>query len=198
NGRARTEITLPESLTTYRIMAVAGDKASRFGWAQNEIRINKPLLLTPAFPRFLALGDKALFGSVVHSQLKTGGKATVTGQSMDPTIVAIDGEATQRVDVAPGGAIEVRFNAIAKAVGNARIRMSVAMNGESDAFEDVLPVRLLLPADTVAAYGDTNAQAREMLSVPNDVIPSVGGLRSEERRVGKERRSRGWRGSGGE
>ncbi|HKO01413.1 MAG TPA: MG2 domain-containing protein, partial [Thermoanaerobaculia bacterium] len=179
NGRARTEITLPESLTTYRIMAVAGDKASRFGWAQNEIRINKPLLLTPAFPRFLALGDKALFGSVVHSQLKTGGKATVTVQSMDPSIVAIDGEATQRVDVAPGGAIEVRFNAIAKAVGNARIRMSVAMNGESDAFEDVLPVRLLLPADTVAAYGDTNAQAREMLSVPNDVIPSVGGLRVE-------------------
>jgi len=179
NGRARTEITLPESLTTYRIMAVAGDKASRFGWAQNEIRINKPLLLTPAFPRFLALGDKALFGSVVHSQLKTGGKATVTVTSMDPSIVAIDGEATQRVDVAPGGAIEVRFNAIAKTVGNARIRMSVAMNGESDAFEDVLPVRLLLPADTVAAYGDTNAQARETLSVPNDAIPNVGGLRVE-------------------
>ncbi|MEA2570840.1 MAG: alpha-2-macroglobulin [Acidobacteriota bacterium] len=179
NGRARTEITLPESLTTYRIMAVAGDKASRFGWAQNEIRINKPLLLTSAFPRFLALGDKALFGSVIHSQLKTGGKATVTVQSVDPSIVTIEGDATQRIDVAPGGAIEVRFNAIAKAVGDARIRMSVAMNGESDAFEDVLPVRLLLPADTVAAYGDTTSQARETLAVPNDAIPSVGGLRVE-------------------
>src|SRR6185503_8045858 len=30
-GRARTEVTLPESLTTYRIMSVACDKQSRFG-----------------------------------------------------------------------------------------------------------------------------------------------------------------------
>ena len=30
-GRAKTSITLPESLTTYRIMAVSGDKLSRFG-----------------------------------------------------------------------------------------------------------------------------------------------------------------------
>jgi uncharacterized protein YfaS (alpha-2-macroglobulin family) len=179
NGRARTEITLPESLTTYRIMAVAGDKASRFGWAQKEIRINKPLLLTPAFPRFLALGDKALFGSVVHSQLKTGGKATVTVKSLDPSIVSIDGDTTQRVDVGPGGTLEVRYHAIANAVGDARLQMSVAMNGESDAFEEVLPVRLLLPADTVAAYGEAKPQARETLSVPADAIPSIGGLRVE-------------------
>ncbi|HEX7190742.1 MAG TPA: MG2 domain-containing protein, partial [Thermoanaerobaculia bacterium] len=43
-GHAHTEITLPESLTTYRIMAVAGDKLSRFGAGKSEIRINKPLL----------------------------------------------------------------------------------------------------------------------------------------------------------
>ena len=31
NGMASIDVKLPESLTTYRIMAVAGDKASRFG-----------------------------------------------------------------------------------------------------------------------------------------------------------------------
>jgi uncharacterized protein YfaS (alpha-2-macroglobulin family) len=179
NGRARTTITLPESLTTYRIMAVAGDKSSRFGWAQNEIRINKPLLLTPAFPRFLAVGDKALFGSVVHSQLKTGGKATVTVKSLDPSIVSIEGDGKQLVDVGPGANVEVRFNAVGKAVGEARIQTTVAMNGESDAFEEVLPVRLLLPADTVAAYGEANPQARETLEVPKDALPNSGGLHVE-------------------
>src|SRR5690606_27126708 len=54
DGRASLEVTLPESLTTYRIMAVGADKASRFGWGESEIRISKPVTLQPAFPRFLA------------------------------------------------------------------------------------------------------------------------------------------------
>ena len=37
---------------------------------ESEIRINKPVMLSPAFPRFLAVGDKAFFGAVVTSQLK--------------------------------------------------------------------------------------------------------------------------------
>ncbi len=178
-GRAHAEVTLPESLTTYRIMAVAGDKASRFGWAQNEIRINKPVLLTQAFPRFLALGDKAYFGSVVHSQLKKGGKATVTIRSLDPSIVEINGDATSTIDVTPEGTAEARFNATAKSIGVARIQMSVNLNGETDAFEDVLPVRLLTPTETVAAYGEANPTAKEALEVPRDVVPSIGGLHME-------------------
>src|SRR5205814_1375529 len=43
-GHATVDIKLPESLTTYRIMAVAADKASRFGSAESEIRINKPVV----------------------------------------------------------------------------------------------------------------------------------------------------------
>jgi uncharacterized protein YfaS (alpha-2-macroglobulin family) len=178
-GHARTDITLPESLTTYRIMAVAGDKASRFGWAQNEIRINKPVLLTPTWPRFLAVGDKAFFGAVVHSQLKKAGHATVTIKSLDPSIVEFTPPMSSTVDVAAEGSAEVRFNASAKAVGNARIQISVSLNGESDAFEDTLPVRILAPTETVAAYGEAKPDAKETLAVPKDVVPSAGGLHME-------------------
>jgi uncharacterized protein YfaS (alpha-2-macroglobulin family) len=177
-GRARTEITLPESLTTYRIMAVAGDKASRFGWAQDEIRINKPLLLRPAFPRFLSVGDQAFFGSVVQSQLKRKGTATVRMRSLDPSILEITGE-QQRVEVSPGSGNEVRFTGTAKAVGTARVQMSVTMSGESDAFEDVIPVRILVTPETVAAYGEAKPTAQETLEVPRDVVPGFGGLRVE-------------------
>ncbi|MDP9360435.1 MAG: MG2 domain-containing protein, partial [Acidobacteriota bacterium] len=178
-GHARTDVTLPESLTTYRIMAVAGDRASRFGWAQNEIHINKPVLLTPAWPRFLAVGDKAYFGAVVHSQLKEPGKATVTIKSLDPSIVEFTQPATITVDVAAEGSAEVRFNASANAVGNARIQMTVSLNRETDAFEDTLPVRILAPSETVAAYGEARPAAQETLSVPRDVVPSSGGLHVE-------------------
>jgi alpha-2-macroglobulin len=45
SGEATETVKLPESLTTYRIMAVAGDRASRFGRGDTEVRINKPLTM---------------------------------------------------------------------------------------------------------------------------------------------------------
>ena len=179
NGQASVDVTLPESLTTYRIMAVAADKASRFGSADSEIRVNKPLTMKPAFPRFLARGDKASFGAVVTSQLKTKGSATVTIKSLDPAILEITGETKRAAALAAGGAAEVRFDAVAKAIGKARIQMTARMGGESDAFEDVIPVEVLVSPETVAAYGDTTAEAREKVTLPAGVVAGFGGLSLE-------------------
>jgi uncharacterized protein YfaS (alpha-2-macroglobulin family) len=176
-GRAKTEVTLPESLTTYRVMAVAGDRQSRFGWDNAELRINKPLMLTPSWPRFLAVGDKAYFGGVVHNQLKKGGKATVSIESLDPSVLSVNGKST--VELKPGASNEVRFDAIAHSVGDARIRMRVQMGRENDAFEDVIPVRILVSPETVAAYGEAKPRAEEKLEIPAQVVPSFGGLRVE-------------------
>jgi len=178
-GHARTEVTLPESMTTYRIMAVAADKTSRFGWAENEIRVAKPLLLTQSFPRFLAVGDQALFGAVVHNQLKQGGTATVTIKSVDPSVLELTGETKKQVEVAAGGSVEARFDAVAKSVGTARIQMTVAMNGESDGLEDTIPVRVLVSPETVAAYGQASPRAEEKLEIPAGVVPGYGGLHME-------------------
>ena len=87
NGQAHVDVKLPESLTTYRIMAVAADRVSRFGSGDSEVRVNKPLTMKPTFPRFLAVGDKALFGAVVTSQLQAAGTAVVTIKSLDPAML---------------------------------------------------------------------------------------------------------------
>ncbi|MFZ2491178.1 MAG: MG2 domain-containing protein, partial [Thermoanaerobaculia bacterium] len=176
NGKARTQITLPESLTTYRIMAVAADRASRFGWAEDEIRINQPLMITAAWPRFLAAGDKAFFGGVVHNQSKKGGRASVTIRSLDPSVLAFEQEKAE-VEVAAGRASEVRFSAVAKMAGEARVQMRVKMGRETDAFEDVIPVRVLVTPETVAAYGTAKPRAEESLRIPENVVPGYGGLK---------------------
>ena len=175
NGRAKTEVTLPESLTTYRIMAVAADKQSRFGGADAEIRINKPLMLTPAWPRFLTVGDTAHFGGVVHNQLTKAGKATISIESLDPHVLELKGTST--VNISPKTPLEVRFDAVAKSVGVARVRMRVAMGRETDAMEDLIPVTVIVSPETVAAYGEANPRAEEKLEVPADVVPGFGGLR---------------------
>ena len=98
-GRATTTVKLPESLTTYRVMAVAADRASRFGSGDSEVRINKPVVLKAAFPRFLTRGDRAHFGSVVTSQISRPGSAIVTMRSLDPTVLRIVGETRRVVQV---------------------------------------------------------------------------------------------------
>jgi uncharacterized protein YfaS (alpha-2-macroglobulin family) len=178
-GHATTEVKLPESLTTYRIMAVAGDRASRFGSGDAEIRINKPVTLKAAFPRFLAVGDKATFGGVVTSQLKTAGAATVTIQSLDPDVMQFAGTTPQTIDVPAGGSAEIRFDAAGRASGRARVRMTVKLGSESDAFEDVVPVEVLASPETVSAVGeadDSKPTAAEALTLPSGVVPGIGGL----------------------
>ena len=178
-GKAQATVALPESLTTYRIMAVAADKVSRFGRGEDEVRISKPVLLQAAFPRFLALGDTALFGAVAHNQLKEKGTAVVTIQSLDPAVLEIVGEARRVLDLPGGGSEEARFTARAKEVGNARVRMSLTLAGESDSFEDVLPVRILSSPEVVAAYGQAETAAREALAMPARALPGFGGLSLE-------------------
>jgi uncharacterized protein YfaS (alpha-2-macroglobulin family) len=181
NGRATTDVTLPESLTTYRIMAVAADRNSRFGSADSEIRINKPVTLKPAWPRFLAVGDTAHFGAVVTSQLKSAGTAVVALKSLDPSILDVGPAATASLPVAAGGSVEARFQATAKSVGRARLQMTVAVGTETDAFEDVIPVEVLASPETVATYGQTSdaAPAVEKFTIPSGVVAGFGGLHVE-------------------
>ena len=180
NGAAKVDVKLPESLTTYRIMAVAADRDSRFGSAAAEIRINKPLTLKPTFPRFLAVGDRAHFGAVVTSQLAAAGQATVTIKSLDPDVLDFPAGAQLPLQIAANGSSEARFDAIGKKIGRARIQMTARLANESDAFEDVIPVEVLASPETVAAYGEAgDAKATEKLALPKDVVPGFGGLHVE-------------------
>jgi alpha-2-macroglobulin len=178
-GMAATDVTLPESLTTYRIMAVASDKASRFGRGEREIRTSKPVLLRSAFPRFMTVGDRATFGGVVNSQLAEKGTAIVTLRSLDPTVLNVEGSAKQTVPVGAKGTAESRFTLVARSVGRARVQMSVRLHGEADAFEDVVPVQIVISPEVVAAYGQSTGEAREIVVTPAGVLPDFGGLHVE-------------------
>ncbi|MBI4486051.1 MAG: hypothetical protein HY655_08585, partial [Acidobacteria bacterium] len=178
-GHASVDVKLPESLTTYRIMAVGADKSSRFGSGESEIRINKPVVLKPAFPRFLSRGDKAFFGSVVTSQLKVPGTAIVTMRSLDPGVLRIVGETRKVVQVGVGASSEVRFDVEAGAVGRARLQTTVRLGNESDAFEDAVPVEVTVSPETVAAYGEAAPDSKQPFVMPTAIVPGVGGLHLE-------------------
>jgi uncharacterized protein YfaS (alpha-2-macroglobulin family) len=179
NGRATKTVSLPDSLTTYRIMAVAGDRASRFGSADASLRVTKPVTLLPVFPRFLALTDRAAIGALVSNTQATATDAVVTIRSLDPSILQINGAATSRLSLAAAGTSAVRFDAIARATGLARVRVSVSAGRHNDAFETILPVVAVARMETTAAFGETTDRRVERLALPAGVLPDEGGLTVE-------------------
>src|SRR5262249_58016950 len=58
DGKAEVEFTLPDNLTTYRIMAIAIDRGDRGGEGGGGVQVAQPLLAMPALPR-LARGGGA-------------------------------------------------------------------------------------------------------------------------------------------
>ncbi len=57
-GRARVPVKLPDSLTRYRVMAVAVEGARRFGSGEATLVARLPLMVRPSAPRFLNFGDR--------------------------------------------------------------------------------------------------------------------------------------------
>lgn len=77
-GRLRVEFTAPDSLTRYRIFAVAQTARNQFGAATTGFRVNKPLMLQPAPPAFAHLGDRLVARAVVHNRTDQPGRVEIT------------------------------------------------------------------------------------------------------------------------
>ena len=65
-GRVRTTFQVPDSLTTYRVMAVVC-QGNRFGSGEEPLTINQPLMLQPALPAFGNAGDQMDLSAVLHN-----------------------------------------------------------------------------------------------------------------------------------
>jgi uncharacterized protein YfaS (alpha-2-macroglobulin family) len=77
-GKLTASVTAPDNLTRYRIMAVAAHGVDRFGKGESAFKINKPLMIEPAVPRFARLGDEFLVKAVVHNTTPNAGAVEVT------------------------------------------------------------------------------------------------------------------------
>src|SRR5206468_3332161 len=68
SGRAQVPVTVPDSLTRYRVMAVAAAGARSFGAGESTLTARLPLMVRPSPPRFLNFGDRIELPVVVQNQ----------------------------------------------------------------------------------------------------------------------------------
>jgi len=177
DGKAQVELTLPDNLTRYRVMAVAVAEAKHFGSGEANLTARLPIMVRPSPPRFLNFGDMFELPIVVQNQTDEEMDVSVVVQGSN--IVLGDGAEVsgQSVTVPANDRVEVRFPAETANAGTTRFQIAVASDDFADAAAAELPVFTPATTEAFATYGviDEGAVAQPV-AAPEGVFPQFGGL----------------------
>ena len=123
SGKAVVAMKLPDSLTQFRLIAVAASGAEQFGSTTRSVTVRKPLLLLPSLPRFVTPGDEFEAGAVVHNDTGIAGNTTVSLAIDANSPVEVVGPPSFTIPTADSTAQEVRFRLKAVRLGTANFTL---------------------------------------------------------------------------
>lgn len=172
-GHMRASFKLPDTLTTYRVMAVVAAADDRFGYGEDRVVASRPLMARPAFPRFLRAGDQIEAGVVLTSKGLPRSRVDVEVAAEGLTV---KGDAKKTVDLDAGGSVEVRFPMEAPRAGKAKVTFKASGGGDEDRVEITREVKVPLVMESAALYGDTTREAAEALGDLSSIRDDVGEL----------------------
>ena len=176
-GKVSVTVKMPDSLTRFRVVALATGNTRWFGKAENVIVAQRKVNARTVAPRFLTQGDAFSLPVVVQN-------LDSSPRTIDVAVRAANlvqtGPAGKRVTVPPGQRAEVRFDLATQARGIAAIQTIATSGTFADATTVELPIYEPATTETFATYGTVDdAPKFEQLAVPADIFPDVGGVELE-------------------
>lgn len=163
SGQAKISFTLPDNLTTWKLVAVAATTDSRFGARDAEFIATKRVILRPVRPRFTVVGDAFTIGAIVQNGLPDKAKFTVT---LAGTGFEQIGGHTQTIEVAGNGQHKVNFPVRIVPGTELQLTLSAETAGARDVVAEKIPVYVFGTPVTVATSGMTDVESREQIYTP--------------------------------
>ncbi|HMK55217.1 MAG TPA: alpha-2-macroglobulin family protein, partial [Dissulfurispiraceae bacterium] len=179
NGEASVDVPLNDSLTSFRIVAIAngsrGRSAGLFGTGQTSIRTTQDLMLLSGLPPLVREGDSFRAGFTIRNASK---------RSIDAAVSVTSGahKAPDPVEVSlqPGEAKEIGWD-VTVPHGSDSISWEIsAAEKKGDASDRLRVKQKVVPATRGATYQATISQVTGPLAVqverPKDSVPGRGGI----------------------
>lgn len=183
DGKFSHTFTLPDTLTRYRVIAIAHHGGAKFGHSESSILVKKPLMLEPKLPRFAHQGDA--INAQVLVQNASGKTATwevtgATGSGSETSAAMLTGAAQQSLTLAAGesgtliypieirdtGTVKISFSAKPLSLGEGGLTPDLSAS-LSDAVEETFvshfPMPLLRQATAVRITANESVNVRELL-----------------------------------
>jgi alpha-2-macroglobulin len=192
-GKASVTFSLPDDLTTWRVMAIARDGEMRFGSGEATFITTKPLISNPVLPQFARVGDQFEAGVAVTNNTGQSGNLNLQGtlsaapsqaQTATPAkalplqfLHQNQRSATQQLQTPVEKTTQAyRFPVVANQPGTAEVQFATQLGSTSDAFAVPLDVQALAITEQVVETGTTQSRVQIPLNVESQVAPDAGGL----------------------
>jgi uncharacterized protein YfaS (alpha-2-macroglobulin family) len=179
-GEARIAVPLNDSLTSFRLVAIADAGVDRYGSGSASVRVTQDLQLLPGLPPLAREGDRFDAGFTLRNTTARAMtvKATLAGQADAGALPVLP---AQTVTLAAGAAREIGWP-VAVPAGATRIAWEAAAeeSGSGSARDRVKVVQRVQPAVPVRVW-QASLQAlqgtlRLPLSLPADALPGSGSV----------------------
>lgn len=140
-GNVQLNFTMPESLTRWKLMALAHSKDLYTGSLTQEVVSQKEFMVSPNYPRFLRNGDECVLSAKVVNLSGAALKGSATLQLLDPVTEKVIVESDSKFELAPGQNAAVEWPVSVPQQVEALLVRVVAKSGAfSDAEQKLLPV----------------------------------------------------------
>ncbi len=173
NGRATVTVKFPDTMTTYRIYAVACDKGSRFGSFQRPALVVKDFYLEPGLPAFLTRGDRFRFFLSAFNKTDRSGSVELSVKSDELLALTAAGASFSL----PGfDRTLIPVDGMARQTGMSTARFTGMFKNLSDTVETTLPVN----SGHVLGSGLQFGNFRKTVKITYDLPKAVRELRWED------------------
>ncbi|VXB80862.1 MG2 domain-containing protein [Massilia sp. 9I] len=178
NGEAEVAVPLNDSLTGFRIVAVASAGAGLFGTGSSDIRSTQDLMLLSGLPTLVREGDHLRAGFTVRNASDKALEVRL-GASMAADERGPQALPAQSLSLEPGAAREVSWDVTVPQARSLRWQVEALADGARDSIRVTQKVAEAVPVRT---YQATLLQVDGPKSItvqrPVDAIPGKGGVRT--------------------
>jgi hypothetical protein len=152
SGKATIRFQLPDTITAYRVFAVACDKGPGFVSGERRMVVSKEFSVEPSLPRFLVTGDSCHIPVLLQNRTAHKGTALLTATPAPGLHVTLG---QSQVEVEPWSSTAIKAHIVALGGidrGTVKFTGTLTANEQTfqDAVESALPVQSrYLPVNTI-------------------------------------------------
>lgn len=174
SGRLKASFNLPDSLTSYRIVAIAADKNKSFGVGESQVKASLKVQVLSSLPTFVVMGDKIQARFIVQNLSGQAGRALVKLSTEGATMLD---ESNQYIELAAGEMKSVNFACAVPSgmPGPAKFTVEARMHDDFDAASFSVPILIPGRGNAAASAGiiKPGAPASMLIALPANLIPEL-------------------------
>jgi uncharacterized protein YfaS (alpha-2-macroglobulin family) len=187
NGEASVQVPINDSLTAFRIVAIANANADLFGTGRTEVRSSQDLILLSGLPALVREGDRFRAGFTLRNTTDAAVKVTLNANVGAAGLVGTKVLPPQQVTLEAGQAQEIGWDyqvplSVASLAWD--VNASVDGTGDAPASRDRLKVKQKVVAAvpvrvTQATLLQLDRKQSMQVKLPDDALPGRGGVQAQ-------------------